>query len=255
MPFRDGDGENMSADDVEKAIQKAKDNAEKIPEPIDFNKENWDKAFPQARVSTPLGDVKIGENQFEKMSIKGRSAEIGLMKATLERPDFVIEENSPQEGAERQSKYLFVKTFIKGDGSTYRHYESVTIQQEGKEISISSHYIGENKLRDALINDRVLYNKNSSSSNGSENRLAETQDGRSDLLPTPDENESLSDNKDTTVSSNVQENGEKTTESGELYRDGDAPTFYSNAARAVENIKQNKGKSLTKDEVLPPRHG
>ena len=218
VPFRDGEGDTLSEDDVEKSIKAAKENAEKMPEPVEFSKENWEKAFPDESITTPLGKIKIGGNQFEKMESKNRQGEIGLMKATLERPDFIVEENSPEEGAERQSKYLFIKTFVKEDGSTYRHYESVTIQRDGQEISISSHYIGENKLREALLNDRVLYDKNSLSSNGSENRLAETQTGRSDLLPTPDENESLSGDKGTTESSNLQENGEKTTEGGELLR-------------------------------------
>ena len=49
--------------------------------------------------------------------------------------------------------------------------------------------------------------------------------------------------KDTTETSTLQENGEKTTENGKFSLKEDEerkPTFYSNAERAVENIKQNK---------------
>ncbi|MBR3101450.1 MAG: hypothetical protein IKH19_06835 [Muribaculaceae bacterium] len=83
-----------------------------------------------------------------------------MAKATLERPNF-IEEPYPESGAERQTAYLFVKTFIKEDGSTYRHYESVTVQKEGNEVSFSSHYIRENQLKEKLKAGRILYNATS----------------------------------------------------------------------------------------------
>ena len=44
-----------------------------------------------------------------------------------------------------------------GDGSKFIHFESVTVSQEGMEVSISSHIIRENLLRKKLKNDRLLY--------------------------------------------------------------------------------------------------
>ena len=58
---------------------------------------------------------------------------------------------------ERPSSYLFVKTFQKEDGSKYVHFESVTVSQEGMEVSISSHIIRENQLKNKLKSDRLLY--------------------------------------------------------------------------------------------------
>jgi len=158
---RFGNGVSMSEGDINDAISRAKRDAERMPEPIEFTKENWDKAFPAGKVTTPIGEVSLGAHQFDKMQSKGRTAEVGLMKATLERPDFVIEENAPNESAERQSNYLFVKTFVKGDGTTYHHYESVTISRDGGEVVVSSHYIRENQLRNKLKDGKVLYNATS----------------------------------------------------------------------------------------------
>lgn len=58
---------------------------------------------------------------------------------------------------ERPSSYLFVKTFQKEDGSKHVHFESVTVSQEGMEVSVSSHIIRENQLKNKVKNDRLLY--------------------------------------------------------------------------------------------------
>lgn len=58
---------------------------------------------------------------------------------------------------ERPPSYLFIKTFQKEDGSKYVHFESVTVSQEGMEVSISSHIIRENQLRNKMKSDRLLY--------------------------------------------------------------------------------------------------
>lgn len=58
---------------------------------------------------------------------------------------------------ERPSSYLFVKTFQKEDGSKFVHFESVTVSQDGMEVSISSHIIRENQLKNKLKSDRLLY--------------------------------------------------------------------------------------------------
>lgn len=73
----------MSVKDIDSAIEKAMDEAEEIPELIEFTQENWEKAFPDNKVATPIGEIKIGENQFKKMRVKARKGEIGLMNATL----------------------------------------------------------------------------------------------------------------------------------------------------------------------------
>ena len=121
---------------------------------VEINDANWKES-----VDTPIGAVKMGENQKAKLFAKGREQQYGMLLETLSNPDVVLEENDKEQNMfhERPSSYLFVKTFQKEDGSKYVHFESVTVSQEGMEVSISSHIIRENQLKNKLKSDRLLY--------------------------------------------------------------------------------------------------
>ena len=101
----------------------------------------------------------MGENQKAKLFAKGREQQYGMLLETLSNPDVVLEEKDKEQNMfhERPSSYLFVKTFQKEDGSKFVHFESVTVSQEGMEVSISSHVIRENQLKNKLKSDRLLY--------------------------------------------------------------------------------------------------
>ena len=171
-------------------------NAELAPE-LELTAENWDKEFGEdGMVDTPIGKVKMGENQFLKLLKKKRNSYFGMIKPTLVNPDMVLEENDPQDGAERDTKYLFVKTFVKPDGSRYVHFESVTVQKGNLEVSISSHEIGVNALMKKVHQDKLIHlNEKFFNSDG---RLIEPQKEGSDLVPTP----TSSEDKGTTTSQN-----------------------------------------------------
>lgn len=171
-------------------------NAEPAPE-LELTAENWDKEFGEdGMVDTPIGKVKMGENQFLKLLKKKRNSYFGMIKPTLVNPDMVLEENDPQDGAERDTKYLFVKTFVKPDGSRYVHFESVTVQKDNLEVSISSHEIGVNALIKKVHQDKLIHlNEKFFNSDG---RLIEPQKEGSDLVPTP----TSSEDKGTTTSQN-----------------------------------------------------
>jgi len=85
---------------AEELIAKMSERAEPVRH-LDYNQENWDKEFPEGRVNTPLGEVKMGENQFTKLAEKKRQGEFGMVKPTLENPDLIIVKYAPEEGAER----------------------------------------------------------------------------------------------------------------------------------------------------------
>ncbi len=121
---------------------------------VEINDANWKES-----VDTPIGDVKMGENQKAKLFAKGREQQYGMLLETLSNPDVVLEEKDKEQNMfhERPSSYLFVKTFQKEDGSKVVHFESVTVSQEGMEVSISSHIIRENQLKNKLKSDRLLY--------------------------------------------------------------------------------------------------
>ena len=143
----------MEDQEVETTINSMKSHASVAPS-VEITDENW-----QDNVETPIGNVKMGENQRQKMFVKGREQQYGMLLETLGRPDIVLEEQDKESDMfhERPSSYLFIKTFIKPDGSKFVHFESVTVSQDGMEVSISSHIIRENQLKNKLKSDRLLY--------------------------------------------------------------------------------------------------
>lgn len=196
----------VSAGQVETVVSSMKSLAEVAPE-MELTPENWEAEFgDDGIVNTPVGEVKMGENQYLKLLKKKRDRYFGMIKPTLTNPDMVLEEHDPKEGAERATKYLFVKTFIKPDGKRYIHFESVTVQKDNLEVSISSHEINEEALMKKVHQDKLIH-LNDKFSNSDE-RLTEPQKEGSDLVPTP--NSISSDNKDNDIPAENQTADEKT---------------------------------------------
>lgn len=162
---------------------------------VEINDANWKES-----VDTPIGAVKMGENQKAKLFAKGREQQYGMLLETLSNPDVVLEEKDKEQNMfhERPSSYLFVKTFQKEDGSKFVHFESVTVSQEGMEVSISSHIIRENQLKNKLKSDRLLYK--ATALDAPANTSAEQPIVGGSLS---------SDGKDTEKNSSDQENGVK----------------------------------------------
>lgn len=149
----DSQGNPLSAEVVSAVIDAMKAQATVAPT-IEITDDSWKDS-----IKTPIGNVKMGAHQKEKLFTKGRGQQYGMLVETLSNPDIVLEEMDKTENLfhERPSSYLFVKTFQKEDGSKYIHFESVTVSQEGMEVSVSSHIIRENQLKNKLKSDRLLY--------------------------------------------------------------------------------------------------
>ena len=134
----------------------------------------------------------MGDNQINKFFAKGREKSFGMVAPTLSNPDVVIEKDAQSPNAERNTKYLFIKTFIKSDGSRYVHFETVTVRKDGMEVSISSHEVDRKVAKKEMQNGIILHLNNKLSLD-SERYLIETQnDGRPDLVPASDNNISKS---------------------------------------------------------------
>lgn len=178
-------GRSLAADEAEILITDMKENADIAPE-LEFSIENWISEFGKdGLVTTPIGKVKMGENQIAKLLNKNREKRFGLIRPTLQTPDVIVEKHAPAEGAERESKFLFIKTFVKPDGSRFIHFESVTVLKDGMDVSISSHEIGDKALRKEMQNGTILH-LNSKLSSGFDKYLTKTPTERPDLAPTSD---------------------------------------------------------------------
>ena len=149
----------LSEDEANKLLSHMEENATEVPQ-IELNPSNWINQFGETgMVSTPIGQVKMGENQIVKLFEKGRSEQFGMIKPTLESPQVVIEVPSESNDGitERNSSLLFVKTFTGHNGKKIYYFKSVTVKKEGLEVSISSHYDRAKRVRESLKNGKLLY--------------------------------------------------------------------------------------------------
>ena len=161
----------LTKDDAISLRQQMEDNAEQ-ERVLEHTEENWLKEFGKdGRVSTSIGSIKLGENQYKKAGREDRIKRFGLLKPTLERPDVILEKSAPKEGAERQTKYLFIKSFKKADGTKILNYESITVKQGEDEGAISAHQIEPSKVVKELTESKVLWNR----FRGDSNSLGENQ--------------------------------------------------------------------------------
>ncbi|MEH2828086.1 DNA cytosine methyltransferase [Segatella copri] len=161
----------MTKEDAVSLRKQMEDNAE-LERILEHTEENWQKEFGKdSRVTTPIGSIKLGENQYKKAGRNDRIKRFGLLKPTLERPDVILEKSAPKEGAERQTKYLFIKSFKKADGNKILNYESITVKQGEEEVAISAHQIDPSKVVKELTESKVLWNR----FRGDSNSLGENQ--------------------------------------------------------------------------------
>lgn len=161
----------MTKEDAVSLRKQMADNAEQ-ERILEHTEENWLKEFGKdSRVTTPIGSIKLGENQYKKAGRNDRIKRFGLLKPTLERPDVILEKSAPKEGAERQTKYLFIKSFKKADGNNILNYESITVKQGEEEVAISAHQIDPSKVVKELTESKVLWNR----FRGDSNSLGENQ--------------------------------------------------------------------------------
>ncbi len=148
--------QNEAADFVDKMEARA----ESVPE-MELTIENWDSLFGEdGRVETPIGEVKMGENQFAKLMRQGRNGKLGMIKPTLESPDIIIEQASmAKEGdvTERPSSYLFIKAFTKPDGGRFYYFTSVSVSRDGKEVIISNQEKSRNKILRLMTEESVIW--------------------------------------------------------------------------------------------------
>ncbi|GEM_PF-3897195 len=153
-------GRSLSESETETVISEMKSGAQPAPE-MELNPENWLSQFGEdGVVATPIGEVRMGENQYFKLAQRGRDGKLGMVKPTLESPDVIVEDASKakeNDAEERPSSYVFVKTFTKADGSRYYHFTSVTVSKDGGEVVVSNQEKSENRISRLLRNGRIVW--------------------------------------------------------------------------------------------------
>jgi hypothetical protein len=109
--------------------------------PMDVREFSWKeyrKVFPQGTVKTPIGEVKIGKNQFEKMAEKDngkRQNLIGVMRQTLADPIVIV-----QEEKDGRKAFIFIKSFKNTEASRSPDFiMSVVVTIQGAKVAISTY--------------------------------------------------------------------------------------------------------------------
>lgn len=230
----------LSEADADNVIAMMESSAETAPD-LELTPDNWTAEFGEDGIlSTPIGDVKMGENQVAKLFEKGRSKEFGMIKPTLTNPDVIIEvpSHSADGNEERSSSYLFIKTFLGKNGEKVYYFKSVTIKKDGLEISISSHYDRAKRVKEALMKGKLLYRKNDG---------AQTEQNQPSTSVTTSQEDAAgsSGSKDTNISVNDNENNESLTfEDGTpipVDESGETDLSQTDAAHAAEWYDNNLG--------------
>ncbi|MBF1475696.1 LPD38 domain-containing protein [Prevotella pallens] len=231
------DKEPLSEEAAQSLITSMEENAIEDPE-IRLTPQTWLETFGiNNSIDTPIGKVRMGENQYAKLQDKKRTSEFCMISLTLSDPDVIFVEPSKAKGedvAERNFSYVFAKTF-KRNGNKVKYYTSVTVSIDGLEISVSSHFVNPNKMLNKLMEFNREYTKETLFSNSSEMRLAEHQSDVPDLLPTQENNVS-SDSKVTQSSQTKQEKENKFSPTPR--KDGESITDY--AERVAEEHKAQR---------------
>jgi hypothetical protein len=103
----------------------------------EFSREEYIKTFPRGTVATPIGEVKIGQNQFAKLAEKDggrRRGLIGAMHQTLSDPVVIIREREGDRAAD-----VFIKSFTARQGKKTGLILSVVVDIEGAWVAISTY--------------------------------------------------------------------------------------------------------------------
>lgn len=153
-------GIRLTREEAESFIDSMEQKAD-FPIELELTPTNWDKEFgTNGVVTTPLGAVKMGEHQYLKLARRGRNSKLGMIKPTLQHPDIIIEDHSEaKEGdtSERNSSYVFIKTFLKPDGTRYYYFTSITVSKDGMEVVVSNQEKSRNRILRLMTEGNVVW--------------------------------------------------------------------------------------------------
>ena len=139
----------------------------------------YDQLFPNKRVITPIGNVKMGDNQYKKLIAHDLHDYIGGIHQTLTDPVIITKQDD-----DRGKAYIFAKSFKhkpkKKDGMI-----SVVTDIDGEKVSISTHPKFMRKVTENIKNAAELTYEKSDNGGTAENgtkALANTNTNDTQLL-------------------------------------------------------------------------
>ena len=166
-------GISLSENSIKKILLDLETNPEPIVPSRDLSYEEWRKEFGlEQKINTPLGVVKLGEHQFEKLLNKGRDSKYNMIKPTLTNPDLIVtSESTKKEGKtyQRNFSYIFIKSFVGENGVRKYYFTSVTNKIDDIEISISNQEKQLGRIERLLTSGKLVYIKKATTPSTSAN--------------------------------------------------------------------------------------
>lgn len=120
---------------------------------VDYTRENYNKLFPEGKTETPIGDVKLGAHQFERLDLKKRTDCLGLLAQTLKHPTVIIDETDDQG---RQTK-VWIKSVI--DENKNRYYIAVAPSIDGVDVVVSNGIREKKQIEEKIKKASIYYYK------------------------------------------------------------------------------------------------
>ncbi|SDZ93897.1 PLxRFG domain-containing protein [Marinobacterium iners] len=148
--------EELAKPDSAAILAAMRDKAEPVPS-ADISHPGVREQLEHGFFETPIGTVKLGQNQVEKLLQRGRHKEAAMVAPTLERPLLVVAEHKPHEHAERDESYLFIKSFEDTARGRFIELVAATVQKDGQEVMISAYRKREKQVLEAISAGRLLY--------------------------------------------------------------------------------------------------
>lgn len=169
-------GRSATKEEAVRLITLMEEQAENAPR-IELTPENWMAQFGMdGEVDTPIGMVKMGENQYRKLAQQGRDGKLGMIKPTLKNPDVIVEDKGQVKAkreTERTWSYVFVKAFIGENGKRKYLFTSVTVLRNNREVSISNQEKSKKRISNLLQQGKIGW------INPKHQSVSETQNGKS----------------------------------------------------------------------------
>jgi hypothetical protein len=139
----------------------------------EFTKEAYNRLFPEGTVETPLGKVKLGDHQFEKLMVKGRRTLLGAMYQTLHDPVVILDEEQNGKLAR-----IYLKSFKEPGRGGFSGVISVVVEVKGTAVAISTGKRRKKQITGKIkMARRILYEKQRAPSRtiGTEGKIPDTQ--------------------------------------------------------------------------------
>ncbi len=160
--------DNASKDHVKKeeeadrTFDEMQKKAVAFPE-VEFTRENYEKYLGKP-LDTPLGKVKMGVNQFNKLKENKREHLIGAIAETLKEPNYI--------GRDTDGKIVYIKTFVRQDNP--HNVVSLVIERDGLKISISSHDKRDKQVKAIITRAEPLQKSGPDHGTVRDNRVADS---------------------------------------------------------------------------------